>query len=428
MVTFTINRHRERASAPILMLVSHRGTQYRKYIGISVPVRYWSAAKHCARTTADFDGSDINVQLSRWRTAAENTLAKFRGAEQAPAEAEFLGWLAAEYGDILRRTVSTETTMADYLEKVYIPRYSRVRTEETVKKYRTALNKLRGFEAGTSSVIRWKDVDMDFYSRFEKWFYGQGYSANYFGSVIKIIKQCYAEARDVDRQHDGSGTSQRGFRTVSEQGAAVYLTTEELKMIESCDLSPERLMKEFGDQRPENRQRNALALDRARKLFLIGCYTGLRVSDFSRLERTNFSGDRLRLRTRKTGSDIVIPVHPVVRRILDGGFSFSDRISDQKMNVHIKEVCRLAGIDGPVTIYRSSAGKSVAETRAKYQLISNHTARRSFATNAAKAGVPMVVIMKILGMSRETTLVRYLRQSAEENADILAETSFFREQ
>ncbi len=61
----------------------------------------------------------------------------------------------------------------------------------------------------------------------------------------------------------------------------------------------------------------------------------------------------------------------------------------------------------------------------KYELVCTHTARRSFATNAYKAGVPTIAIMKITGHTQESTFLRYIKVSAEENAEMLAKHPFF---
>ena len=66
--------------------------------------------------------------------------------------------------------------------------------------------------------------------------------------------------------------------------------------------------------------------------FLIGAFSGLRVSDFSRLGEMNIVENRIVLRTRKTDTQIVVPIHPVIRDILESGFDLSLTISDQKMN------------------------------------------------------------------------------------------------
>ena len=54
--------------------------------------------------------------------------------------------------------------------------------------------------------LQFEDININFYNQFRSWIYGQGYSDNYFGSLIKVIKQVYREARDVDHLHNLNGT------------------------------------------------------------------------------------------------------------------------------------------------------------------------------------------------------------------------------
>ena len=131
------------------------------------------------------------------------------------------------------------------------------------------------------------------------------------------------------------------------------------------------------------------------------------------------------MRTQKTGTKVVIPIHPVVREIIDRGYDFNTTMPDQKINKYIKEIARLAGITDKVTINRNIAGKNTEETFFKYELVTTHTARRSFATNAYKAGVPTIAIMKITGHTRETTFLKYIKVSEEENAEMLKKHPFF---
>lgn len=185
MITFTVtNKHRPKAT--IVMLVSLYGKQYKKSIGIGVPVKYWNDSKKRARTTADFkEGNKIN-----------------------------------------------------------------------------------------------DEIDIDFYNRFQHWFYEQGYSRNYFGNIIKIVKQVYRESRVCDRLHNEHGTDHRDFIAPKDSVDNVYLDLKELEKIYTLDI-PSAVQKDAAcnkAQEGENIPRKITALRRARGLFLIGCYTGLRVS------------------------------------------------------------------------------------------------------------------------------------------------------
>ena len=87
----------------------------------------------------------------------------------------------------------------------------------------------------------------------------------------------------------------------------------------------------------------------------------------------------------------------------------------------------MAEIDEKVTICEHRGGE-VKEIRVeKYALISTRTARRSFATHLQRSKVPLSSISMALGHKKVTTTMRYLRLGVDENAAILAGSSFFKD-
>lgn len=426
MVTFTIINKR-RPKATVIMIVSLHGRQYRKSIGVGLPPKYWSSAKHRAKVTADFDGKQINQAIEHWEEIGRQAVRKFEYEQRTPTPEEFAKTISELSDDGMDGRGSLNTSyFCDYIEKVYIPRYALVRDKRTVIKYEQALRKLREFEEYTRSRLRITDINIDFYNRFQHWFYEKGYSRNYFGNVVNIVKQTYRESRENDRLHDEHGTDHRDFIAPKDPVDNVYLNLDELKLIHDLDIEKAILSDTVSKKAKEgdNIPRRIAALERARGLFLIGCYTGLRVSDFSRLRDAHI-GRFITIKTQKTGTSVVIPIHPVVREIINRGFDLSDTITDQKLNGHIKELCRLAGITQEVLINRNVGGQNVEVVMPKYQLVSSHTARRSFATNAYKSGVPTIAIMKITGHTKESTFLKYIKVSAQENADMLSRHPFF---
>lgn len=425
MITFTItNKHRPKAT--VVMLVSLYGKQYRKSIGVGVPMKYWSDTKKRARVTADFKkGNEINDRIDAWREIGQKAVKHFEAVKQSPTQEEFskvLTELSATPDD---RAPRVAQHFCDYFEHTYIPRYKSVRGPDTLKVYNTTLNKLREFEATKKRHLRFSDINIDFYNDFQSWFYAQGFSRNYFGNLVKVIKQIYREARVYDELHNSYGTDHRDFIAPKDTADSVYLNTEELDRIYTLQLTEETVQEQDNRLAPDCLRRKIAALERARGLFLIGCYTGLRVSDFSRLRDAHI-GKYISIKTSKTGTPVIIPIHPVVRAIIESGFNLSDTVSDQKLNGQIKELCRLAGITDEILVNKNEGGKNIEKTFPKYRLVSSHTARRSFATNAYKAGVPTIAIMRTTGHTKESTFLKYIKVSASENAEMLSNHPFFK--
>ena len=162
-----------------------------------------------------------------------------------------------------------------------------------------------------------------------------------------------------------------------------------------------------------------------KNIFLIGAFTGLRVSDFRRLEDVNFNSGYLKVTTRKTGAPVVIPIHPIVKEILENDFNFSRHIPDQKINKHIKKICRLAKITEKIQTTTIHANRPIKTITEKCDLVTTHTARRSAATNMFKAGIPSISIMKITGHTTEKSFMKYIKITEEENAELLKKHAFF---
>ena len=93
-------------------------------------------------------------------------------------------------------------------------------------------------------------------------------------------------------------------------------------------------------------------LNRTRDLFLVGCYTGLRVSDLQRLDassRFSLNGiECFSLNQRKTGQRVAIPVHPVVKDILDrNGDTPPPSQHEQVMNRNLKRIGQVMELTQP---------------------------------------------------------------------------------
>lgn len=426
MITFTIT-NKNRARCTVMMLVGLWGNQYRKSIGMSLPTKYWNATKHQARVTWEFNGTKINIEIERWREIGRQAVEYFVSTNHIPTQKEFTTKL-----DELIPQVESDNYGQDkiffsyYFENIYIPRYELVRDKKTITKYTQALHKFQEFEADMQRKLQITDINIDFYNHFQHWFYKKGYSRNYFGNIVKIIKQVYRESRISDGLHNEHGTEHRDFIAPKDSVDNVYLNTEELQQIYALDIyaAVRKDAKKGKASDDSNINKKAEALIRARNLFLIGCYTGLRVSDFSRLRDAHI-GKFITIKTQKTGTPVVIPIHPIVHEILATGFNLAHNISPQKLNGQIKELCRLSGFTEEIMINQNIGGKNVEVVRPKYELITSHTARRSFATNAYKAGVPPISIMKITGHKKESTFLKYIKVSAQENADMLSQHPFF---
>lgn len=159
------------------------------------------------------------------------------------------------------------------------------------------------------------------------------------------------------------------------------------------------------------------------------CFTGLRYSDIARLaaKHINFQEETITIVTQKTATKVVIPIHPVVKIILEKYGNKPPVIQcNQATNRMLKKICRKAGITEKINIMETKGGIRQEVTYEKCEMVTSHTARRSFASNASKKGIPSLAIMQITGHKTESSFMRYVRITKEENAKMLLNHDFFR--
>lgn len=206
----------------------------------------------------------------------------------------------------------------------------------------------------------------------------------------------------ANEQELTDNTKYTTFKNISEESQAVALSEKELDLLAKFDFS----------QSPR--------LERTRDLFLIGCWTGLRFSDFTRIKRENIKDNMLTIQQQKTNEFVTIPLHPVFISIWEkynGVLPAS--ISNQKFNDNLKDVCKEAGINERVMKSITKGGKKQTTVYEKWQLVSSHTARRTFATNLYKSGFPSISIMQITGHKTESSFLKYIKVTKEEHAKML---------
>lgn len=273
---------------------------------------------------------------------------------------------------------------------------------ETIRGYRHSLDNLRKFDAH----MTFEGITMQTYNNLVSFFYDKDQSLNTLGKIVKNWK-VFLKAAHKRGYHENLIYAHEDFRVPEEDTEDIHLEESELKKIYKHNfINP------------------TLAL--VRDWFIIDCYTGLRISDIQLISKQNLTKDFIQIANEKTDTRVVIPLHPYVRAILKKHKGLPRKISDQKMNENIKKVCELAGINEVVLFSITKGGVRKDFYYKKYEMVSNHTARRSFITNLLDAGVTDNQVMDLAGIKKHTTLMKYKKSKKEKTAAILAGHKFFK--
>jgi integrase len=268
------------------------------------------------------------------------------------------------------------------------------------REYSRTFHYLKEFCEENNKEVDFDDIDLDFYEDFIAYLQKQKLAVNTIGSKIKTLKVFLNAAIDKGVNHNLK--FKRKFHTITEESENIYLNEEELKRLWELDLS------------------NKSRLERVRDLFLVGCFTGCRFSDIEQIKPKVIENGMINIKQKKTGAKVVIPVHPVVKSILEKHDGELPRIiSNQKFNRYLKEVAEMAEINDKVEKSITIGIERKTETYKKYEMVRSHTARRSFATNLYKSGFPAQSIMKITGHKTEQAFLKYIKVTPEEHAEML---------
>ena len=168
--------------------------------------------------------------------------------------------------------------------------------------------------------------------------------------------------------------------------------------------------------------------EKIRDLFIVGCLTGMRYSDYSTLTSDNIQKDIIIKKTKKTGVTVHVPVHSYIKELLEKyNGELPKDISIQHFNRSIKTICKKIGLTDKVVFTRTVGHNVVTDTYEMWQVISSHTARRSAATNMYNSGrMKTLQIMLITGHTTEKNFFRYIKIGREENAKNISTDLFFR--
>jgi site-specific recombinase XerD len=252
-------------------------------------------------------------------------------------------------------------------------------------KYRAMLNKTLDFQKHNKKKYKLTDLNDSFYAEFIT-FMRKTYNLNdntlhrYMSIYKTMLSWCIKKGYKV--LDDYNNIKIKKYETND-----VHLTEEELNLLEKAELT--------GSE------------ERARDLFLIGAYTGQRFSDYSMFEKADVRDQVIVKKAKKTKITSFIPLHTKLKTLLDKYEWKLPKISSQKFNVKIQEVCRALNINDPIKKVSYMGKNKKEEIYPKWKLIGSHTARRTFITLMSERGMPDHQLMQVAGIKDVKTLLKY---------------------
>jgi len=375
-ITYKIRKSKKQNVPLYLRFSGGAGKNFKLRLPITIPQKQWLQSGQQVKGDDDLNARLVKLNADILQQYNTSVLSN---------EVINLVWLKGVIDKLI--TTSNSGNVEEYS---YFTKY----VEHYIEAVGSTSFKIGLLKKQVSSKVLIGQIDYTWLNNWCKVQIAKGYSENYIGKQIQLIRRVlkHASKNGVEVKQDIYD-----FKKPSRQSLDVYLNEAELQLIFNHNFDSDRL-------------------NNVKRLFLVGCTTGLRVSDLMQIHTHVINGDYLEIsQIIKTKQSLIIPLDPRIR----GFIALLRPISAPKFNKYIKELCGIVGINVPTNGYvRGNGNKRIIGIHPKHKLISSHTMRRSFASNLY-GKVPTVVIMAITGHTTEQSFLAYIKKPQREFAEQL---------
>lgn len=416
-VKFTLRKNASGKDALVMLRYSYYNRRLQVSTGFTIPIKYWNNSAQRVKEVQDFpEAKGINQRLETLIRGTKDLFSEYTAKGIFPTPQQFKDdWLKKFRPDKASPEEGSKALgLFEFIREVIAERKGMNRPGSSILVYGNCLNNLAAYQKAKGKPLTFEGLNSAFVADFVAWLFSQDFSDAYAHKILSTLKM-FVRAAEQRGVFTGSPLLNTKIPVSKRSKDTVYLNENELEQLFSLELQGR--------------------LANVRDLFLIGAYSGLRFSDFTKITPSNIQPvesqgktvECLVITTQKTKQKVVLPLsNPILRAVLErNGWKAPKAISNQKLNNYLKELAQLAGFTQEVEISEYKAGRQEKRTVQKWELISSHTARRSFCTNAFKRGVPVPDIMKFSGHTSVQTFMKYIRAGMEETAVELSEHAFF---
>lgn len=352
---------------------------------------YWNRKRILVTTKRTINADNWNTRIGRPKKTTSDLYKLDRDLSDIEERAQELFNLVG--GDRFKAVFEIEVLGEDS-ESTFFNAYAEFinwvgihRSEKTQKKYIFNRDKLKDYEQEYHTKLTFEKVDIRFYDNLLEMFKGRSYRINTIGKEIRAFKTFmkWTETRGYHRNF-----AYKSFKSMNEEIPVVFLTQEELAILERLALEPR--------------------LERVRDLLVVSCYTGLRFSDVQNLKPESVVRDEIRKTSIKTKEhDTIIPLLPQAKRVLEKYPDGLPKISNTKANLYLKEIGQVAGFDKKVVQVRFINNERVEELIPRWKQLTTHIGRKTFVTLSFEYGISEAVVMSITGHKDYATMKKYLK-------------------
>lgn len=264
-------------------------------------------------------------------------------------------------------------------------------TGGTIARYENIKTLLEQFSIAKNYNLNFNIIDENFYVKWVNYSrHVLKHKNNTLGRNIGFIKT-FMNWSLKKKYH--SNYEFKDFKKTSSETDEIALSVDELEHLYNYDFSKKT------------------RLEKVRDVFIFGCATGLRYSDYSTINKANIRNGQIFINTQKLKSNLGVPLNKYSKNILEKYEYNLPVISPQKFREYIKEVCKEVGMDDVVVKTSFIGTKRIEQRIMRYNMISTHTARRTFITISLEKGMRPDIVMSITGHKSYSSFKKYIKLS-----------------
>jgi len=385
-INFSLKKADKKGECPIYLTYQISGQRFRYFTKLKISENGWKGQ----RAKLNYTGySEINGILDD----IENTLKEIEREGIFNKKEYSLETVKKKF--FSRFGVLNNSNDFFTIFEKFITHSRPIKSAGTIKAYSSCKIKLEKFSKAKNFPITFENIDYNFYEVFVNYMIKDLKNLNNtVGKYIKNLKVFLNYA--VDHEYTQQTYNLKKFKAANEEADTVYLTERELMAIYKNDNLCKRLLT-------------------VKDIFCFACFTGLRFSDIDKLDNTHIKENHLEIKTEKTRDSIKIPLNDFAKKILSRyKGQFKDKplptgLSNQKTNAYLKEIAEDAELREFIRIEQFSGSNRVVTTKQKFELITTHTARRTFVTLALEKGIRAEVVMAMTGHRNYKSFMKYVK-------------------
>jgi integrase len=353
------------------------------------------------RTTRADNHRTINMQLNRYTDFYIKIINRYIHSEQEITVENIRNAFDKEFKKTKTGSRDFFAVYDKFMTEKINDKTDKPNATSTIKRYEYNKKLLQDFEESEGVKLNFNQIDKKFYNTFINYCTNtKNHYTNTLSRNIGLFKTFMNWA--VLNRYTYKLDFQEFKNIKKEITDEVALSKEQVVEIFNFDFS------------------NNQKLERVKDLFVFGCFTGMRYSNYSKIKKNDIIDSHIKVRDVKDNrKQLNIPLNDYSSFLLKKYDYRLPEISNQKFNVYIKEVIKIVGYTEDIK-KTSKLGNEIIETVAPfYKRVSSHTARRSFITIMKTEKVPDKIIMGFTGHKSLEVFNQYYKPNDIEKVDFM---------